>query len=282
MNLLIIDPIITNALKEDLTWGDVTSEFLIDPSYSSELVLLQKEQGVVAGLTVAERTFKLVDPTVVWQSLVNDGQFNSAGTALAKIRGKSRNLLMAERVALNFLQRMSGIATLTQRFVSVIKTASTHTRLLDTRKTTPGLRYLEKYAVRMGGGFNHRYNLSDSVLIKDNHLAILTAHGKSVPDAIALLRESVPHTVKIEVEVDTLDQLEQFQDLGIDTFLLDNMTYAQLAAAVNMLKGKAQLEASGGITLENVSDVAATGVDFISVGALTHSAKALDISLDFL
>lgn len=282
MNPFIIDPIITQALKEDLTWGDVTSDFLLDSTFNNELTLLQKEEGVVAGLMVAERTFKLIDATVEWHSLVNDGQLNPAGTVLAKIRGNSKHLLMAERVALNFMQRLSGISTLSYQFVSKINAVSTKTRLVDTRKTTPGLRYLEKYAVRMGGGFNHRYNLSDSVLIKDNHIAILTAHGVSLPSAIARLKASIPHTTKIELEVDTIEQLAQFLNFGIDTFLLDNMTCEQLTAAVAMVKGKAKLEASGGITLENVAEVASTGVDYISVGALTHSAKALDISLDYL
>jgi nicotinate-nucleotide pyrophosphorylase (carboxylating) len=176
---------------------------------------------------------------------------------------------------------MSGIATMTQQYVSRASESSDHVKILDTRKTTPGLRYLEKHAVRMGGGFNHRYNLSDSVLIKDNHLAILSSAGRDPHAAIAELKNRIPHTVKIELEVDTLEQLNLFLDLDIDTFLLDNMSCRELSQAVELVNGKAFTEASGGISLDNVAEVAATGIDFISVGALTHSAPSLDISLDF-
>lgn len=281
MNITAIDKIIQNALEEDLTWGDVTTENLIDNKHESELVVLLKQQGVVAGLDVAERTFKLVDRSTEWQSLAKDSQLLPANTRIATIKGRSQSLLMAERVALNLLQRMSGIATLTHKYVTKAKEKSDHVRILDTRKTTPGLRYLEKYAVRMGGGFNHRYNLSDSVLIKDNHLAILQSNGQSPRNAVLELKQKIPHTVKIELEVDSLDQLREYLDLPIDTFLLDNMNCNQLTEAVKIIDGKAYTEASGGINLGNVADVAASGVDFISAGALTHSAPALDIGLDF-
>ncbi len=281
MNSLIIDPIIKNALQEDLSWGDITTEELIDSNTESQLVLLQKQAGIVAGLNVAQRVFQLVDPSIEWELLIQDGQFQTEKSILARIKGKSRSLLMAERVALNLLQRMSGIATLTQHFVVRARKTSDHVKILDTRKTTPGLRYLEKYAVRMGGGFNHRYNLSDSVLIKDNHLAIMAEAGIDPHVAIADLRKRIPHTVKIELEVDTLEQLKHYLDLEIDTFLLDNMSCDELSQSVKIVNQKAFTEASGGINLKNVAEVAATGVDFISVGALTHSASSLDISLDF-
>lgn len=281
MNQTIIDTIIKTGLQEDLTWGDITTEELIDTKAHSELVLLQKQQGVVAGLEIARRVFQLVDSTIKCQFLVQDGDFFQERTKLAKIEGKSRSLLMAERVALNLMQRMSGIATLTHQFVQKANLSSKNVKVLDTRKTTPGLRYLEKYAVRMGGGFNHRYNLSDSVLIKDNHLAIMTANGADPHASIAQMRKRIPHTVKIELEVDTLDQLKSFLDLDIDTYLLDNMNCRQLSEAVSIINGKAFSEASGGINLDNISEIAATGVNFISVGALTHSAPSLDISLDF-
>ncbi len=280
MNQTIIDTIIKTGLQEDLTWGDVTTEELIDDQAHSELVLLQKQKGVVAGLEVAHRVFQLVDPAIKWQSFVQDGDFLQERSRLAKIEGKSRSLLIAERVALNFMQRMSGIATLTRLFVLKANQSSKHVKVLDTRKTTPGLRYLEKYAVRMGGGFNHRYNLSDSVLIKDNHLAIMTANGKDPHVSITEMKKRIPHTVKIELEVDTLEQLKSFLDLDIDTYLLDNMSCQQLSEAVSIINGQAFSEASGGISLDNIAEVAATGVDFISVGALTHSAPSLDISLD--
>ena len=281
MNPFLIDSLLKNALQEDLTWGDITTETLIPATLQSEMVLLQKANGVVAGLTVAERAFHLLDDTLDWQQQVVDGQFLNANTILARIGGKTRSILMAERVALNFLQRLSGIATLTREYASRIKNVSETVKLVDTRKTTPGLRSLEKYAVRTGGGFNHRYNLSDAVLIKDNHLAVLTANGIDPVTAITDMRRKIPHTTKIELEVDSIQQLEAFLNLEIDIFLLDNMNSDQLSEAVKIVNGKAYTEASGGITLDNIEAIAATGVDFISVGALTHSAPALDISLDF-
>lgn len=281
MDNLQIDPIILNALKEDITWGDVTSEHLVPPDCNSELYVLLKEDGVVAGLNVARRTFELVDAQVKWTAMEADGSCLKANTRLARVYGNSRKILAAERTALNLIQRMSGIATLTRRYVDEVRRTSSKTRLLDTRKTTPGLRLLEKYAVKAGGGFNHRYNLSDSVLIKDNHLAILKSIDKDPAEAIKELRSTIPHTVKIEVEVDTVEQLESILIAGIDTVLLDNMSCEELSEAVRIAGGRVLTEASGGITLENVAQIAATGVDYISVGALTHSSPSLDISLDY-
>ncbi len=281
MNLRIIDRIIKNALDEDVSWGDVTTETLIDASFESELSIVLKEEGVIAGLSIAERTFRLLEPDLIWTPFVKDGDYLPKGTQLVTLSGKAQNLLIAERVALNFLQRLSGIATITHKFVKAAKETSQTVRILDTRKTTPGLRYFEKYAVRMGGGHNHRYNLSDAVLVKDNHLAILKKDGKSIKDTIKKLKDNIPHTVKIEIEVDTIVQLKEVLKEGVDTLLLDNMSCNELKEAVYIVDGKAKTEASGNVSLETVAEIAATGVDYISAGALTHSAPSLDISLDY-
>ncbi len=281
MNSLIIDRIIKNALDEDISWGDVTTETLIDASFESELSMVLKEEGVVAGLSVAERAFRMIEPDLIWTPLVKDGKYLQKGTQLVRLSGKAQNLLIAERVALNFLQRLSGIATLTYEFVKEARKTSSTVRILDTRKTTPGLRYLEKYAVRMGGGYNHRYNLSDAVLVKDNHLAILKKEGKTIRDAIVTLKNNIPHTVKIEIEVDTIDQLEEVLKEGVDTLLLDNMSCDDLKQAVQIVNNRAKTEASGNVSLKTVAEIASTGVDYISAGALTHSAPSLDISLDY-
>ncbi|MBU2510886.1 carboxylating nicotinate-nucleotide diphosphorylase [bacterium] len=281
MNPILIDPIVKNALLEDYSWGDVTSENIIPAEAESELEILLKEEGVIAGLPVAERTFKLVDPSIEWISIQADGDYCDKNTVIAKIKGNSRHILIAERVALNFLQRLSGIATLTRRFVGEVHKVNNHTRVLDTRKTTPGLRVFEKYAVKMGGGCNHRFNLSDSVLIKDNHLAILKSQKKSIGEVLKDIRSKIPHTTKIEIEADSLEQVKEILEIGVDAILLDNMKVEELRNAVELIDNRAITEASGGISLENIGQVAACGVDFISVGALTHSAKALDISLDY-
>lgn len=281
MKPYLIDPIIKRALEEDYSWGDVTSENLIDAKVQSRLTILLKEEGVVSGLTVAQRAFELIDPTISWTSLEEDGTSLSQNTPLAEVTGKAQSLLIAERVALNFLQRLSGISSLTKRYVDAVRAVSDKVKILDTRKTTPGLRPMEKYAVRMGGGFNHRYNLSDSVLIKDNHIAILESTGISLKEGLTKLKHEIPHTVKIEVEVDRLDQIPDLLEIGVDTILLDNMNDRELKEAVGMINGQAYAEASGGVNLERVGAIAATGVDFISVGALTHSAPSLDISLDY-
>ncbi len=277
----LIDQIIKIALDEDMPWGDITSETLIDSSSESELVILLKEEGIVAGLPVAERVFRRYDPGLSWNPRIKDGDFVPGNSILARVRGKSRMLLMAERVALNLLQRLSGISTLTYRYVQEARKKSGRVRVVDTRKTTPGLRYLEKYAVRMGGGYNHRYCLSDSILVKDNHLAILEREGKSIRDAVATIKEAISHTVNIEVEVDSVDQIEEALEAGVDAILLDNMTCKEMEAAVRLIKNRVVVEASGGVSLETIADIAGTGVDLVSVGALTHSAVSLDISLDY-
>ncbi len=281
MNHHLIDSIIQSALNEDITSGDITSDHLIDPGFKSDLVFLLKEEGVVSGLDIAKRTFQLLDPEIVWQPLVEEGEMLGSDTPIARVKGCSRILLAGERVALNFMQRMSGISTKTYRFVERMREGSESCRLLDTRKTTPGLRLLERYAVKVGGGHNHRFNLSDAVLIKDNHLATLKANGISPEDAIVRLKKRIPHTIKVELEVDSIQQIKPFLGIGIDIFLLDNMDIEELMESVKLINRRSLTEASGGVTLERIAEIAATGVDFISAGALTHSASALDISLDF-
>ncbi|NQU65414.1 MAG: carboxylating nicotinate-nucleotide diphosphorylase [SAR324 cluster bacterium] len=281
MDFRQIDRTIEIAFNEDLPWGDVTSETVIDPDLQHDFIIRLKADGIIAGLPVAERTFKLLEPDLVWEPFRQDGSVGNRGEILVRLRGRTRNILMAERVALNFLQRLSGIATLTSEYVKQARKQSETVRIVDTRKTTPGLRYLEKYAVQMGGGHNHRYSLSDAAMLKDNHLAILKEQGISLIDAIKRLRNSMPHTSRIEVEVDTLEQISEVLSAGADCILLDNMDSETLIEAVRLIDGRAQTEASGGVSLENVEMIAASGVDIISAGALTHSAKALDISLDF-
>lgn len=270
--------IIRRALAEDLAWGDVTTQAVLAPSWTGRGKLVVKESGVVAGLPVAGMVFREVDPTVTWQQLADDGSQVASGDAVATIEGALASILMAERTALNFLQRMSGIATATARYVAAV--GDLPARILDTRKTAPGLRLLDKYAVRMGGGHNHRHNLGDGILIKDNHLAGLRAQGVSLAQAIARARERAPFGLKIEVEVETVEQAQEALDAGAELLLLDNMSPEEMSRAVALARGRALTEASGGITLENVRAVAETGVDLISVGALTHSVKALDISLE--
>ncbi|MBF0286435.1 MAG: carboxylating nicotinate-nucleotide diphosphorylase [SAR324 cluster bacterium] len=281
MNWYNIYPIIQMAIEEDLSWGDITSESLIDPNWTIELILYLKQDGVIAGLPVAELVFRELEPELEWTAHQEDGQFLTAGTPLASISGRAQFILKAERVALNFLQRLSGIATLTSRFVTEARKGSSTVRIVDTRKTTPGLRILEKYAVRMGGGHNHRHNLSDGVLIKDNHLAIIAKAGKSVKETLISAKQKIPHVMKMEMEVDSISQIPDALEAGIDVILLDNMNCEEMIQAVKEVQGRALLEASGGVTLKTIENIAATGVDIISVGALTHSAPALDISLDY-
>lgn len=277
-----VDRLIAIALEEDLPWGDITSENLIEASHKSGLVIKAKESGVLAGMEVAERVFKTLDANVIWEPYRKDGEVIEKGTQLAKVSGFTVQLLKAERLALNIMQRLSGVATITRKYVDEARKSSDSVRIVDTRKTTPGLRYLEKYAVRVGGGFNHRYCLSDAVMIKDNHIAIVEAQGKSLKEGIRDLRSKIPHTTAIEMEVDRIDQIPEALEAGVDIILLDNMNCNQLKEAVELVQGRAKLEASGGVTLSSVKDIAATGVDYISAGALTHSVKALDISLDYL
>ena len=265
------------ALAEDIGGGDITSTLTVATGRKARGRLLVKAAGVISGLDVAGEVFRRVDATIVFTPLVTDGEAVAAMTPIATIEGPARSLLAGERVALNLLQRLSGVATLTARYVDAVR--ETKARIVDTRKTTPGLRASEKSAVRHGGGHNHRFGLTDGVLIKDNHLAAVGGADR-VARAVCLARQGAPHTLRIEIEVTTLDELAQALEAGADIVLLDNMAIADLRTAVDLTAGRALLEASGGVTLESVTEIAATGVDLISVGALTHSAPALDISLD--
>ncbi len=271
--------LVEHALDEDLGRGDVTSDGLVPPDVGARAVVRSRGDGVVAGLEVAALVFEVADARVTFTSLTGDGSPVARGQDLAVVAGAARSILRAERVALNFLQRLSGVATLTARYVDAVR--GTRARIIDTRKTTPGLRALEKYAVRAGGGFNHRRDLSDAVLIKDNHLAVIAARGLSLTDVVKQARASLPHTMTVEIEVDRLDQIPEALAAGADSILLDNMSKDELRKAVLTIDGRALTEASGGIDLATIREVAATGVDVISVGALTHSAPVLDIGLDF-
>ena len=273
-----IDSVVTAALAEDAPWGDVTSESLIPAGSRASAGLTAREPGVLSGIDVFRATMRLCDPDAVVQSLVKDGESFEAGQQLASVTGDARGVLRAERVALNLLQRLSGIATETARYVAAIE--GTGARIVDTRKTTPGLRALERHAVRCGGGFNHRFSLSDAVLAKDNHLAVLTAGGRDLTEALRGARASIGHTVHFEVEVDRLDQVEPVLAAGVDTILLDNFSLDELREGVAIVAGRALVDASGGVTLDTVADIARTGVDIISVGALTHSVRSLDLGLD--
>ena len=275
-----LDEIVTRALAEDVAWGDLTTDALVPSILTARAEVLVKAGGVVAGLAVMARVFQLVDPTIAADFLASDGDRVQPGQVVARFTGPARALLTGERVALNFAQRLSGIATETRRYVDAV--AGTNATIVDTRKTTPGLRSLEKYAVRMGGGQNHRRNLSDGILIKDNHLVAISGASGTLAQAVALGRKRWPHTVKVEVEVDRIDQIELALAAGADIVLLDNMDPPTMRAAVSLIGGRARTEASGGITLTSVRAVAETGVDLISVGALTHSIRALDISLELV
>lgn len=268
------------ALAEDRAWDDVTSGALIGAEQAGRGVLIAKAVGVVAGLAMAEAVFNFLDPSLRWQATVADGDRVSPGQALATLEGPLSPILRGERVALNFLQRLSGVATATAQLVQAV--AGLPVRILDTRKTTPGLRALEKYAVRVGGGSNHRLDLADGVLIKDNHLAAVRARGLSLADAVRLAQERAPADMTVEVEVTSLAEAQEALAAGATMLLLDNMSPQEMRQVVEMARGRAQTEASGGITLANVRAVAETGVDYISSGALTHSVKALDISLEVL
>ena len=272
---LIIEPMVRTALVEDLGLaGDITSAAVIPADHRSSLVMVARQPGVVAGLDPAELAFQLVEPTITMARYMEDGSPVRPGDIIAEITGPSRGLLTGERTALNFLGHLSGIATVTASLVEAVR--GTKASIACTRKTTPGLRALEKYAVRAGGGMNHRFALNDAVLIKDNHVAI----AGGVAEAIRRARAGVGHMVKIEVEVDTLEQLGEAMREGVDAVLLDNMTPAQLREAVAIVDGRAITEASGSVTLATVAAVAASGVDLISVGWCTHSAPTLDIGLD--
>lgn len=272
------DDIIRRALDEDSPWGDLTSEVFLPADARATAELVAREPGVLSGAGVFARVFELVDPATRVLPLAADGARFDAGAVLARVEGSARAVLRAERVALNLTQRMSGIATLTARYVDAV--AGTRARIVDTRKTTPGLRALERQAVRDGGGSNHRFSLSDAVLAKDNHLAVLAAAGVPIGDAIRAARARIGHTTHLEVEVDRLGQIEDVIAAGVDTIMLDNFTPDELREGVAIVAGRALVEASGGVSLDTVAGIAATGVDVISVGALTHSPRALDLGLD--
>lgn len=270
------DTLIEAALKEDMPQGDITSESVIPADSESEAIILAKEEGVLAGIDVAERVFHKIDPSVVFEKKLNDGQKFRNGQTLATIQGRSISLLKGERTALNFLQRMSGVATTTQKFVQALQ--GTKTKILDTRKTTPGLRSLEKYAVKMGGGGNHRFNLSEMVLIKDNHLRIVG----SISQAVKSAKERIKPGVKVEVEATSLEEVQEAVRSGADMIMLDNMSKDAMKEVVKRVKGKVPLEVSGKVSLRRIKEIASLGVDFISVGSLTHSYKSVDISIEFL
>jgi nicotinate-nucleotide pyrophosphorylase (carboxylating) len=270
----ILRDIIDAALAEDLGPGDLTTRALFPKAIPAKAVILAKQAGVIAGLPVARAVFHTIDRRLIFRAHVTEGGRIRAGSTIVSLRGDGRSILKGERVALNFLQRLSAIATLTAQFVDTVK--GTKVAILDTRKTTPGLRALEKYAVRVGGGRNHRFGLYDGILIKDNHLAL----ADSLAGAVRRANARAPRHMRIEVEAATLAQVTAAVRAGANAILLDNMRPADLRRAVRLVGGRAFLEASGGVTLANVRAVAATGVDAISIGALTHSAPAIDLSLE--
>lgn len=270
--------VVRDALSEDTSGGDLTTNFLITEPEKASATFISKEPGVISGFFVVEEVFKQIDPQLVFDASYVDGDTVNEGIALANVSGNLASILKAERTALNFLQRMSGISTFTAKFVRCVK--HTQASIVDTRKTVPGLRSLDKYAVTAGGGINHRRNLGDGILIKDNHIAVLQSKGLVIEQIIQKAREYAPRTLKIEVEVETLEQVESAIKGGADILLLDNMSIEIMRRSVELCSGKCLTEASGGITLNNVIDVAETGVDMISIGAITHSVQALDISLD--
>ncbi len=273
-----LDRVIDNALAEDLGSGDVTTSALIPPDLAGEASLLVKENGVLAGMEIAAEVFQRVEPSLRVEVLLQDGTQVKPGDVAGRISGSVSGILKAERTALNFLQRLSGVASLTARYVEAV--VGTSAKIYDTRKTTPGLRLLEKYAVRMGGGQNHRLDLADAVLIKDNHINALRARDMSLEEIIDRARDKTPAGMTIEVEVTSAAEAGDALKAGADIIMLDNMNADEMTRVIGMVAGRAKIEASGGVTLENVRQVAMTGVDMISVGALTHSYKALDISLE--
>ena len=273
-----VNNIIDLALAEDLSHGDITTEVLIPAQLQGKASILIKEDGVVAGSEIAKKVFLRIDPSLKVEVLINDGTRVQSGDIIATVSGKVAGILKAERTALNFLQRLSGIASQTAKYVA--KTRGYIANIADTRKTTPGLRLLEKYAVGMGGGTNHRLHLGESILIKDNHLAALHALGMSLKDIVARAKRDAPPGIIVEVEVNTAQEATDAADAGADMIMLDNMSPEKMQHVLNSLPGQIKTEASGGITLANVRAAAKTGVNLISIGALTHSPEALDISLE--
>lgn len=276
LDKLYFDDIIMNALKEDMPLGDITTDNTVKPGTRAKAVLIAKSDMIVAGIDVFERVFKLLDETTVFTKHVQDGSNVKQGTVFLEFEGDASVLLKGERTALNFLQHLSGIATKTSEFCEKIKDLPA--KIVDTRKTVPGLRHLAKYAVRAGGGSNHRFCLSDGVLIKDNH--IKAAGG--IKQAVRQVREGIPHTVKIEVETETLEQVKEALDAGADIIMFDNMSPEMMSQAARLVGGRALTEASGDVNLSRVRDIALTGVDIISVGELTHTVKAANISMRFI
>ena len=274
----IIEEAVNRALHEDAPWGDVTSEYLIPSDAVATATLEAREPGIMAGAEVFAAAFTLVNPEVQVRLEIADGDQFAAGQRLAIVTGPARAVLTGERVALNFVQRMAGIATRTAHYVAAVE--GTGVRIVDTRKTTPGLRPFEKHSVRAGGGHNHRYSLSDAVMAKDNHLAILTRGGKDLTTELKRVRAELGHTTHIEVEVDRLDQIPAVLAAGVDTIMLDNFSLEDMRKGVELIAGKAVVEASGGVNQNTVRAIAETGVDVISVGALTHQIHSLDLGLD--
>jgi nicotinate-nucleotide pyrophosphorylase (carboxylating) len=269
-----IKNLIEQALKEDIGDGDITTDALIPDAMTSTATMVAKANGIIAGMEVAEAVFRFLSPEIVWNPLVQDGDKIEKGTLLVEMSGPFRALLSGERLALNFLQRMSGIATMTHLFVSHVSDYGT--KILDTRKTVPGLRLLDKYAVKAGGGKNHRIGLYDMVLIKDNHIKV----AGGIKNAVEQIRKEIPAGMKIEVETTTLAEVQQALEMNADIIMLDNMTNETMRICVETINHRAKVEASGNMSLERVREVAATGVDYISIGALTHSVTALDISMN--
>lgn len=274
----VLTRVVGAALEEDAPWGDLTSSTLLPAEATATADLVARESGVFSGGEVFAAAFALTDPALTVDLHVGDGDEFAPGDVLASVSGSARSILTAERVALNFAQRMSGIATLTAAYVRAIE--GTTARIADTRKTTPGLRAFERHAVASGGGRNHRYSLSDAVMAKDNHLAVLKRSGADIATALREALSRLPHTAHVVVEVDRLDQIEAVLDGGAHTVLLDNFSLDELREGVALIGDRATVEASGGVNLDTVGDIALTGVDVISVGALTHSARALDLGLD--
>ena len=274
LNIEEIKSVIDYSLKEDIGNGDITTNSLIPIDLQSKATMVAKSTGVIAGLAIAEYVFRTLSADITWKTFVNDGDKVSKGDLILEISGSYRALLTGERVALNFLQRMSGIATMTANYVDTLKDYKT--KILDTRKTVPGLRLLDKYAVMMGGGTNHRIGLYDMVLIKDNHIKI----AGGITNAVAQIKKNLPGEIKIEVETTTIEEVKEALATGVDIIMLDNMSNNTMAESVKIINGRAKVEASGNMTIERLKEVAATGVDFISIGALTHSVSAFDISMN--
>lgn len=276
LNQFYVDNLIKTALLEDINYVDITTDYLIPEDQENEAKFLAKADGVLCGIDVALRVFTLIQPDFQYEVFIHDGEEVKKGDIIAKIKGKTRTILKGERTALNLLQHMSGISSMTNRIVKIVE--GTNASIADTRKTLPGMRSLQKYAVTVGGGKNHRFNLSDAAMLKDNHVDA----GGGITNAVTKLRTKLGHMAKVELEVRTLDELREALSVDVDVIMLDNMDNDTMREAVKIADGKALLEASGGITEETIRGVAETGVDIISIGALTHSVKAFDISLKII